>query len=139
MLGPTCEYYGRRISPKSMGFDSALEELSWRLQRNPRQIFQFIKKNISFLTRVRALYREDLYHKALLWGLGFKDNDSRSRGEKNLASVLNKVSQIGVISSAQIHEWALSRFPHVHQASFRNSGFVAVSSGHSDRSYFIIN
>jgi len=75
----------------------------------------------------------------VLWGLGFRDNDSRSKGEKNLASVLNKVAQSGVISAAQIHEWALARFPHVHQVSFRNSGFVAVNSGHNDRSCFIIN
>lgn len=139
MLGATCEYYGRRISPKLLGFDSALEELSFRLQRHPAKVLEFVKQNIIGLKTVRALYRDDLCHKALLWSAGFVSNDLRKKGQKPLDDMFKKLTGVRSVSGLKIQEWAIAKFNDVHLASFRNIGFASIDSVSKKRVYLTIN
>lgn len=67
-----CLSTSRAINGYSVGSESIFEDLSYKLDVNPKAIFDLIKKNISHLENTRIKYFNDLLHKVILNELGVK-------------------------------------------------------------------
>ena len=67
-----CLSISRAINGYSVGSESIFENLSYRLDVNPKVIFDLIKSNVSQLSHTKAKYFRDLLHKIILNELGIK-------------------------------------------------------------------
>lgn len=67
-----CLSTSRAINGYSVGSESVLENLSYKLDVNPKPLFDYIKKNVSDFKITKAKYFSDLLHKIILNELGVK-------------------------------------------------------------------
>ena len=67
-----CLSTSRAVNGYSVGSESVLEDLSYKLDVNPKVIFDLIRKNVSYLRNTKAKYFNDLLHKIILNELGVK-------------------------------------------------------------------
>ncbi|MDA3880573.1 MAG: N-6 DNA methylase [Prolixibacteraceae bacterium] len=71
-LDLNCLSTSRAINGYSVGSESVFEDLSYKLDVNPKPLFDFIKKNVSQFKSTKAKYFNDLLHKIILYELGVK-------------------------------------------------------------------
>jgi hypothetical protein len=67
-----CLSTSRTINGYSVGSESVFEDLSYKLDVNPKPIFDFIKKNVAQFKNTKSKYFNDLLHKIILNELGVK-------------------------------------------------------------------
>ena len=67
-----CLSTSRTINGYSVGSESVFEDLSNKLDVNPKPIFDFIKKNVAQFKNTKSKYFNDLLHKIILNELGVK-------------------------------------------------------------------
>jgi len=67
-----CLSTSRAINGYSVGSESVFEDLSYKLDVNPKPLFDYIKKNVSDFKSTKAKYFSDLLHKIILNELGVK-------------------------------------------------------------------
>lgn len=67
-----CLSTSRAINGFSVGSESVFEDLSYKLDVNPKPLYDFIKKNVSQFKSTKAKYFNDLLHKIILNELGVK-------------------------------------------------------------------
>lgn len=67
-----CLSTSRAINGYSVGSESVFEDLSYKLDVNPKPIFDFIKKNVAQFKNTKSKYFNDLLHKIILNELGVK-------------------------------------------------------------------
>ena len=67
-----CLSTSRAINGYSVGSESVFEDLSYKLDVNPKPLFDFIKNNVSDFKNTKAKYFSDLLHKIILNELGVK-------------------------------------------------------------------
>jgi len=67
-----CMSKSRAINGYSVGSESVLEDLSYKLDANPKSIFDLIKNQVSLLYNTKTKYFNDLLHKIILNELGIK-------------------------------------------------------------------
>lgn len=72
-LDVNCFWKSRRINGYSVGSESILEGLSYRLHIHPEVLFKFIVKNVNALKSTQSKYYFDLLHKILLKECGVLD------------------------------------------------------------------
>jgi hypothetical protein len=65
-----CLSTSRLVNGYSVGSESVLEDLSYKLDINPNPILDFIKANVSSFKITKAKYFNDLLHKIILYELG---------------------------------------------------------------------
>lgn len=71
-LDLNCVSKSRTINGYSIGSESVFEDLSYKLDVNPKTILDLITKNISLLKQTKTKYFNDLIHKIILKELGVK-------------------------------------------------------------------
>ncbi len=71
-LDLNCLSTSRAINGYSVGSESVFEDLSYKLDVNPKPLFDFIKENVSQFKSTKAKYLNDLLHKIILNELGVK-------------------------------------------------------------------
>jgi hypothetical protein len=67
-----CLSTSRAINGYSVGSESVFEDLSYKLDVNPKPLFDFIRKNVSDFKITKTKYFNDLLHKIILNELGVK-------------------------------------------------------------------
>lgn len=67
-----CLSTSRAINGYSVGSESIFEDLSYKLDVNPKILFELIKENVSQLIITKSKYYNDLLHKIILHELGVK-------------------------------------------------------------------
>lgn len=72
-LDLNCLSTSRAINGYSIGSESVLEDLSYKLDVNPKVILDLIRKSISQLKRTKVKYFKDLLHKIILNEMGVKE------------------------------------------------------------------
>ena len=130
-LSATCEYTGRRASASFLGCDGAIEELSYRLHSNPRDVLKFTISNVKRLPRLRQMYLDDLLHKRMLKTLGFQNNDVRSKCVASSKEISKNICKELSMSPSTVNQWIEDKFNTVHADAFRGHGFVQSKSGTS--------
>jgi hypothetical protein len=71
-LDLNCLSTSRAINGFSVGSESVFEDLSYKLDVNPKAILELIRNNISMFKQTKAKYFNDLLHKIILNELGVK-------------------------------------------------------------------
>lgn len=71
-LDLNCLSTSRAINGYSVGSESVFEDMSYKLDVNPKVILDLIRKNISQLKQTKAKYFNDLLHKIILNEMGVK-------------------------------------------------------------------
>jgi hypothetical protein len=67
-----CLSTSRAINGYSIGSESVFEDLSYKLDVNPKPLYNFIKKSVSQFKSTKVKYFNDLLHKIILNELGVK-------------------------------------------------------------------
>lgn len=108
----------------------ASEDLSYKLDVNPKIIFDLIKKNVSHLHNTKAKYFNDLLHKIILFELGIKQISIYKFDVFNVQYLIDKIKAkygflknkpeltLQIISILNIH----------HKISFFNKPLVLISN-----------
>lgn len=125
-----CLSTSRTINGYSVGSESVFEDLSHKLDVNPKVIFDFIKKNVRHLKNTKTKYFNDLLHKIILYELGVKQISIYKFEVVNIELLVTKIksnypflktkSELTrhIISIIQIH----------HKISFFNKPLVSISN-----------
>lgn len=124
-----CLSTSRAINGYSVGSESVFEDLSYKLDVNPKPLFDFIKKNVADFKITKTKYFNDLLHKIILNEVGVKqisiykfevfDLSKLIESIKSKYSFLNKQTNLTehIISILQTH----------HKSSFFNKPLVSYS------------
>jgi hypothetical protein len=125
-----CQSLSRRLNGFSIGSESALENISYKLGDNPKSIFANIKTSIFELIYTREKYYQDLLHKIILSELGVKKIDHFKRhGMKadKLFDIL--MSKYKFLSSYKFSKAALLYIVEVHHAaSFQKKPLITLNN-----------
>ncbi len=125
-----CFSTSRAINGYSVGSESVFEDLSYKLDVNPKPLFDFIKKNVSDFKNTKAKYYNDLLHKIILYEVGVKqistykfeifDFSKLVESIKSKYIFLNEKNDLAerIISILQMH----------HRSSFFNKPLVSYSN-----------
>jgi hypothetical protein len=124
-----CLSTSRAINGYSVGSESVFEDLSYKLDVNPKPLFDFIKNNVADFKITKTKYFNDLLHKIILNELGVKqisiykfevfDLSKLIESIKSKYSFLNEQTNLTehIISIIQTH----------HKSSFFNKPLVSYS------------
>ncbi|MGR3177930.1 MAG: Eco57I restriction-modification methylase domain-containing protein [Candidatus Anammoxibacter sp.] len=125
-----CLLTSRVVNGYSVGSESMLENLSFKLDVNPKVIFDLIKKNVSLLMNTKKKYFNDLLHKIILHELGVKNI---STYKYNIVNVRNLIAKIKSRYASFKDQPGLAK--HVfsilnvhHKISFHNRPIIYISN-----------
>lgn len=124
-----CFSTSRAINGYSVGSESVFEDLSCKLDVNPKPLFDFIKKNVSDFKITKAKYFNDLLHKIILNELGVKQISIYKFEifdlSKLIESIMSKYDFLNV--QADLNERIISILQVHHKSSFFNKPLVSYS------------
>ncbi len=125
-----CMSTSKAINGYSVGSESVLEDLSYKLDVNPKAILDLIKKDVSLLHYTKEKYFNDLLHKVLLNELGIKQISIYNYDILNIQSLVNKIQHNYVFLKHQpdLSQRILSILNIHHKISFFNKPLVSISN-----------
>lgn len=125
-----CLSKSRAINGYTIGSESILEDLSYRLDVNPKTIFDLISKNLSFLQKTKTKYFNDLIHKIVLIELGVKQTTGCKYEVYTLVSLTEKIKlkYAFLKNKPDFAQWILLLIQMHHKSSFFNKPLVKVSN-----------
>ena len=122
-----CLSTSRTINGFSVGSESVLEDLSYKLDINPKPILDFIKNNVSDFKNTKAKYFNDLLHKIILNELGIKQisiyNFEVFDLSKLIESIRSKYAFLNV--QTDLTKRIISILQTHHKSSFFNKPLVS--------------
>jgi hypothetical protein len=124
-----CLSISRAINGYSVGSESVFEDLSYKLDVNPKPLFDFIKKNVSDFKITKAKYFNDLLHKIILNELGVKQISIYKFEVFNLSKLVESIRSKYVFLNVQtdLTERIISILQIHHKSSFFNKPLVSYS------------
>ena len=125
-----CLSTSRAINGYSVGSESVLENLSYKLDVNPKAIYDLIKKYVSLLHITKAKYFNDLLHKVILNELGVKQISIYKFDVLNVYVVVDKIKSKYVFLKHQtdLTQRIFSILNNHHKISFFNKPLISVSN-----------
>jgi len=124
-----CLSTSRAINGYSVGSESVFEDLSYKLDVNPKPLFDFIKKNVSDFKITKAKYFNDLLHKIILNELGVKQISIYKFEVFDLSNLVESIQSKYVFLNVQtdLTERIISILQIHHKSSFFNKPLVSYS------------
>ena len=121
-----CLSTSRAINGYSVGSESVFEDLSYKLDVNPKPLFDFIKKNVSKFKSTKAKYFNDLLHKIILNELGVKQISIYKFEVFNLSKLIESIKTKYIFLNEQrdLKERIISILQVHHKSSFFNKPLV---------------
>lgn len=128
-LDLNCLSKGRAINGYSVGSESVLEDLSYKLNMNPKTILSLITKNISLFKQTKAKYFNDLIHKIILNELGVKHISIYKFDVINVGGLIERMKKNYQFLQNQndLSEIVNKILSHHHKASFFNKPLIFFS------------
>jgi hypothetical protein len=128
-LDLNCLSTSRAINGYSVGSESIFEDLSYKIDANPEQLFDFIKKNVSDFKNTKTKYLNDLLHKIILNELGVKQISIYKFEVFDLSKLVESIRSkyISLNEQVDLTERILSILQTHHRASFFNKPLVSFS------------
>jgi hypothetical protein len=125
-----CLSTSRAINGYSVGSESVFENLSYKLDVNPKPIFDFIKMNVSYLNTTKAKYFNDLLHKIILNELGVKQISIYKFEVFDLAKLIESIKSKYVYLNDQrdLAERIIYILQVHHKSSFFNKPLVSYTT-----------
>lgn len=120
-LDLNCLSTSRAINGYSVGSESVFEDLSYKLDVNPKAILDLIRKHISQLKQTKAKYFNDLLHKIIL----------NEMGVKQIA-----VYKFEVINIESLNEQLKRNYPFLKNQTDLSATVNAILSQHHKASFF---
>lgn len=122
-----CLSTSRAINGYSVGSESVFEDLSYKLDVNPKPLFDFVKRNVSDFKITKAKYFNDLLHKIILNELGVKQISIYKFEvfdlSKLVESIRSKYAFLNV--KTDLAERIISIIQTHHKSSFFNKPLVS--------------
>lgn len=124
-----CLSTSRAINGFSVGSESVFEDLSYKLDVNPKPLFDFIKRNVSQFISTKAKYFNDLLHKIILNELGVKQISIYKFEVFDLSNLVETIrSKYDFLNSiTDLTEQIISIIQVHHKISFFNKPLVTYS------------
>ena len=124
-----CLSTSRAINGYSVGSESVFEDLSYKLDVNPKPLFDFIKTNVSEFKITKAKYFNDLLHKIILNELGVKQISIYKFEVFDLSKLIEAIRSKYVFLNEQteLTERIISILQTHHKSSFFNKPLVSYS------------
>jgi hypothetical protein len=127
-LDLNCLSTSRAINGFSVGSESVFEDLSYRLDVNPKTILDLIRKNISLLKQTKAKYLNDLLHKIILNELGVKQISIYKFEVVNTKNLIEQLRRNYPFLRNQIEISVINSILSLHhKTSFFNKPLISVS------------
>ena len=125
-----CLSTSRAINGFSVGSESVFEDLSYKLDVNPKPLFDFIKKNVSQFKKTKAKYFNDLLHKIILNELGVKQISIYKFEVFGLSKLIEAIKSKYVFLNRQtdLTERIITILQTHHKSSFFNKPLVSYSN-----------
>ncbi|MFK5913762.1 MAG: N-6 DNA methylase [Woeseiaceae bacterium] len=125
-LDTNCTTKSKKINGYTFGSDNSLEQLSYKLNANPKAVVEIIIKNVANLKGTKKKYFMDLLHKILLKELGIQDITSYKNNTKNMQRLTNKIRKKYVFLSDYSELYIVFRkiIEQHHKQSFFNAPLV---------------
>ncbi|WP_298359158.1 Eco57I restriction-modification methylase domain-containing protein [Runella sp.] len=122
-----CLSTSRAINGYSVGSESVFEDLSYKLDVNPKPLFDFIKKNVSQFKSTKAKYFNDLLHKIILNELGVKQISIYKFQVFDLPKLIESIKSKYIFLNEQrdLTEQIISIIQVHHKSSFFNKPLVS--------------
>lgn len=126
-----CLSTSRVINGYSVGSESVLEDLSFKLDVNPKVIFGLIKKDVSLLMNTKAKYFNDLLHKIILNELGVKHISICKYDIVNFQKLIVRIkSKYSFLKhQPELAKQVFSILNVHHKISFFNKPIICTSNG----------
>ena len=126
-----CLSTSRAINGYSVGSESVFEDLSYKLDVNPKPLFDFVKKNVSHFKNTKAKYLNDLLHKIILNELGVTQISIYKFKVFDLSKLIESIRSKYVFLNLQtdLTERIISIIQTHHKSSFFNKPLVSYSKG----------
>ncbi|MDP2722475.1 MAG: N-6 DNA methylase [Bacteroidales bacterium] len=126
-----CLSTSRAINGYSVGSESVFEDLSYKLDVNPKPVFDFVKKNVSHFKNTKAKYFNDLLHKIILNELGVTQISIYKFEVFDLSKLIESIRSKYVFLNLQteLNERIISIIQTHHKSSFFNKPLVSYSKG----------
>lgn len=125
-----CLSTSRAINGYSVGSESVFEDLSYKLDVNPKPLFDFIKNNVSDFKITKVKYFNDLLHKIILNELGVKKISIYKFKVYDLSQVIETIqSKYSFLNKrTDLTERVISILQTHHKSSFFNKPLVSYSN-----------
>mgnify|MGYP006426966775 FL=1 len=125
-----CTSTSRAINGYSVGSESVFEDLSYKLDVNPKPIFNHIKNNVSQFENTKAKYFNDLLHKIILNELEVKQITIYKFGVFDLSKLIESIRRKYIFLNCQtdLSGRIISILRTHHKISFFNRPLVSYSS-----------
>lgn len=125
-----CLSTSRAINGYSVGSESVLEDLSFKLDVNPKPLFEYIKKNVSQFKSTKAKYFNDLLHKIILNELGVKQISIYKFEVFDLSKLIESIrgKYIFLSNQTDLTERIISIIQTHHKISFFNKPLINLSN-----------
>jgi len=122
-----CVSTSRAINGYSVGSESIFEDLSYKLDVNPKALFKFIKLNISDFKNTKDKYFNDLLHKIILNEIGVKKISIYKFDIINLSHLVESLkSKYAFLNEyANLSERVIWILQTHHKSSFFNKPLVS--------------
>jgi hypothetical protein len=122
-----CLSTSRAINGYSVGSESVFEDLSYKLDVNPKPLFDFIKKNVADFKITKAKYFNDLLHKIILNELGVKQISIYKFEVFDLSKLIESIKSKYSFLNGQTNltEHIISILQTHHKSSFFNKPLVS--------------
>ncbi len=129
-LDLNCLSTSRAINGYTVGSESVFENLSYKLDVNPKPLFDFIKSNVSDFKITRAKYFNDLLHKIILNELGVKQISIYKFEVFDLSKLIEsiKLKYNFLNEQKDLTERIISILQTHHKSSFFNKPLISYSS-----------
>lgn len=127
-----CSSKSRAINGYSVGSESVFEDLSYKLDVNPKPLIDCMKKNVSQFKSTKAKYFNDLLHKIILNELGMKQISIYKFEVFDLSKLIESIREkyIFLNSQTDLIERIISILQTHHKSSFFNKPLVSYSNGY---------
>lgn len=125
-----CLSTSRAINGYSVGSESVFEDLSYKLDVNPKPLFDFIKRNVSEFKITKAKYFNDLLHKIILNELGVKQISIYKFEIFDLSKLVELIRSKYIFLNVQtdLTQRIISILQTHHKSSFFNKPLVSYSN-----------
>ncbi len=124
-----CLSTSRAINGYSVGSESVFENLSYKLDVNPKPLFDFVKMNVFDLKNTKSKYFNDLLHKIILYELGVNQISFYKFEVFDLSKLIESIRAKYVFLNEQtdLPERIISILQVHHKRSFFNKPLVFYS------------
>ena len=125
-----CMSTSRAINGYSIGSESVLEDLSCKLNVNPKAILYLIKKDVSLLHNTKKKYFNDLLHKVILNELGIEQISNFKFNILNTQGLVNKIryKYVFLKNKPALSQRIISILNTHHKISFFNKPLISISN-----------